>query len=239
MNLYVFDYDGTFYRNKDELRKNIELMKKVMNAGHLFVIATGRSYESFIHEIQTYHIEFDYLILSSGAQILSSDYKLIHQTTLNTELFEAIEKNNIKTRFDILDQRYISLMHNQKNLDGIQSLLKVTYNIKKKKINAVMKEALMNQYKDDINIYLLPLQNYDLLEIISSKSNKANAIEKLVTYIDKPLLIIVAGDSENDVEMIETFKGYLMENHDKNLQISNKKIAQSIDFIIKETLNSF
>lgn len=237
MNLYVFDYDGTFYRTKEELRKNILMMKRVMAEGHVFVIATGRSYESFIHEIENHNIEFDYLILSSGAQILSKDYKVIHQTTMDIQVFKTIEMNYIKNQFDILDQRYISLLHNQKNIDGIHSLLKVTYNVKKSQMNSILKASIQSFHDRDINIYLLPLQNYDLLEMVSSQTNKAKAIQKLVDYIDKPVQVIVAGDSENDLEMIETFDGYLMENHDKTLKISKKKIAKSIEYILNETLN--
>ncbi len=49
MKLLVSDYDDTFHINDSDISKNIKLVKQFME-NHLFVIATGRSYPSFVIE---------------------------------------------------------------------------------------------------------------------------------------------------------------------------------------------
>ena len=59
--LLVSDYDGTFFINKTDMKKNIYDIRKFRKEGNVFAFATGNNYENFIRVIEKNDIEYDYL----------------------------------------------------------------------------------------------------------------------------------------------------------------------------------
>lgn len=228
----IFDYDGTFYRSKEEIKINIESIKKARENGHIFVVATGRSYSSFMKEVDKFGIVFDYLILCSGGLILDHNHHIIHAFNMDHERIDPLRllMNNYQDL--VISNMFISTFINSKIYDKSLDILKVTYNFPKVDIVYQIKESIQASFNDVFKVYVIPTHTENLVEIISNKTDKAVAIEYLLNWINKKHDIIVAGDSENDLEMIEAFNGYLMSNYDRNIQTSHAKIATSIQYIL-------
>jgi len=88
MKLLASDYDDTF--NTYDLEKNIRAVKKFMNDGNLFVIATGRSYPQMKKDIEQYHIEYNYLVCNDGALIFDNAGKVLYRKDIEQYLVKPI-----------------------------------------------------------------------------------------------------------------------------------------------------
>src|SRR5690606_18402210 len=84
--------------------------------------------------------------------------------------------------------------------------------------------------------YVIRGQSVDYVEIISSNTNKGIAILDLLAYLNTPYDVIAAGDSENDIEMLIEFDGYLMTNHDPSLNTYKLRLIDSIEELIYQTI---
>ena len=75
--ILISDYDGTFYQNDLDIKKNIDKVTEFRTLGNLFVLATGRSYVDLKIMIDKYKIPYDYLILNHGCLVLSKKLDII------------------------------------------------------------------------------------------------------------------------------------------------------------------
>lgn len=232
-NMFVFDYDGTYHRNKVELKENIQLMNDVRKDGHLLVIATGRSYESFIKEIEKYQIEYDYLILSSGALVISKNKDVIKSYPMDLGLVKEVDSILSPYKEKLYNYMFIDEFKNSIHIDQLKKVIKITYTFDKNDMSYEVRDLIDSYSKETFKTYVIAGTNYDYVESISSLTNKANAISDLLTYIKEDYRVITVGDSENDIEMIEAFDGYLMSNHDPKLDNKTYRIIDSIKSLVK------
>lgn len=229
---FIVDYDGTFYRSEKELNKNMDLVKKLRQQGHQFMIATGRGHDSFAREMAKHQFEYDYLILCSGALILNKNNERLHHFSMSHHNSEKLNQI-IKTYNDnLVSERYIYLDFVDQYYLPNEPLLKVAYTFQKQDKNLTLKKVLEEEFKDVFNVYYIAGTTHDYIEIIAKNIHKGIAIMYLR---DLGLLnneIFVLGDSENDLEMIDMFDGYLISNH----QVQSKKsykIIESFEKLIK------
>ena len=82
--LLVSDYDGTFKNDKDgSIKANIDEVSKFMSNGNIFTLASARSYNSLIRQVNKYNIPYDYLICNNGGVVYdkNGNYFRIEDTT--------------------------------------------------------------------------------------------------------------------------------------------------------------
>ena len=77
MILLATDYDGTLYTNTVDLHLNIKAIKEFRERDNLFVIATGRSFNSIKKQVNMFDIPYDYLICNDGSVIFDNLDNLI------------------------------------------------------------------------------------------------------------------------------------------------------------------
>ena len=210
MKLLVSDYDNTFSYNIEE---NIKKVNKFMK-DNIFVIATGRSYESYITQKELYNINSNYLIINHGATILKKD-KIIYNQYINN-----LEEIKPYLRLDKCEVNYYGYKNN---------ITKVMLNYKDK-TDALEVFNLMKS--KDIKAFLFA-DGYSV-EIVSSKVDKANAI-KYIAKLENITDIYTIGDNYNDIEMIKNFKGYCMKNsvdEVKKYAIKETSVGELIEEII-------
>lgn len=235
--VFVFDYDGTFYRNHTELLENIKLIEKVRTLGHLFVIATGRSYDSFIKEVNKHHIKFDFLILSSGALIIDSNETVIKTYPMDLNLVIGVDQQLEQFESNLQDKIFIDCFENNKLISKLNQVIKMSYTFEKSEESYKI-QSLINEYtKQAFKTYVVRGKSVDYIEIISSKTNKSVAILDLLDFLSADFGVVTAGDSENDTEMLVAFDGYLMMNHDPKLDIHKLRSIDSIKSIIFNELD--
>jgi len=234
--IFVFDYDGTFYKNQTEVIENIKLMEKVRELGHLFVIATGRSYDSFIKEIEKFNISFDFLILSSGALILDIDQNVIKCYPMDIDLVKSVDQL-LKPFHSIIETHiFIDQFKNSQLISDLNQVIKMSYTFQKRKDSYEVQSLISQHTQDTFKTYVVRGKHVDYIEIISSKTNKSVAIHDLLIFLKVNYEIITAGDSENDCEMLIEFNGYLMNEHDAKLDIYELKTIDSVKSIVCKEL---
>ncbi len=81
--LLVSDYDLTLkiiydFNNDFLMRANVEAINRLMDAGHIFMLNTGRDYKSIKEEVIANKIPYNYLACNDGTLLLDGNDGLLH-----------------------------------------------------------------------------------------------------------------------------------------------------------------
>lgn len=233
--LLISDYDGTFYTNDKSIKNNIEKVKEFKNNGNIFAIATGRSFYTFTEQLKKFNIEYDYLILNNGATLLDKHHNIIKNFPINNHA-----KEKIKHEFNLIDNENIFVCKCLESLISIdqENITKINIKCKNQEEQIKFNNILNTKYKKFVKSYLVTNSN-NSIDIISSNTDKSIVMKEIsnIENINKENIFSV-GDSFNDLEMLEAFNGFCMENGEEfvKFRIKNKcsSVAEVIDKIIGE-----
>lgn len=231
----VVDYDRTLFINNDDMLNNINSINKFRENGNIFIIATGRTYNSLKKEIDKYNIEYDYLILNHGSLVIKKDKSTLFHYKIDKNILFDITSYLSKYKPKSVMYSYYTEDTNDINNPDIS---KITIGFQKdiETFKKVMMD-IVKKYNNKLNIYFT--QNYEI-EIISKETNKSRAIDLLMKKANfKKENIYTIGDSYTDIDMINDYNGSCME---KSIDIlkNNKNIKKysSVSVLIKDILNS-
>ncbi len=198
MKSIISDFDGTLHDQNFE--KNIESIKKFVSSGNIFIINTGRTYESIYNAIKDYAIPYKYLICGDGAVIYDKSGHKIYDKyiddTLKKQILESLTKYK-DTREIVFDNNYTLIQNSNEKIS--RAFIKLT------DIKSDQKIADELNNNKNIKSYL----SAHWINISSKEINKMVAIE----YLEKKEnlgTIYTIGDSVNDIEMLLKYNGYLM-----------------------------
>jgi len=90
MEVLVSDYDGTFYTNDKDIYINCKKVKEFIEKGNIFVLSSGRSYESLVKKVNEYNIPYNYLATCDGMYLFDREDKLLYSTKMNEVIDERI-----------------------------------------------------------------------------------------------------------------------------------------------------
>ena len=202
--ILISDYDGTFYQNDLDIKKNIDKVNEFRTLGNLFVLATGRSYVDLKQKIDKYEIPYDYLILNHGALLLSKDLEIIKVFTLDKELSDSIldYANNNKDIYDV-----VLIETFKKGVDDTSNVVKIMLKLYSYEKAFEVKNYIDESYTN-IRSYIVRDEDYYLVEIVSSEASKSFMIEKILEkekIVKKNVFTI--GDGINDIDMIKNYNG--------------------------------
>lgn len=194
--IVISDYDGTLDTSENDIAKNIEAIQKFRNNGNLFVIATGRSYLEIKPVL--YPIPFDYLIVNHGSVILDKNEKVIDAClipkNIGIEILEAVESKENIERIILFDMM-------KRDIEDVSNeLTKIMLMMKKEKAARILSQMINENWKETVKSYVITTEEYYLVEIISIKTDKGQAIEKILkieNISDNDVYPI--GDGSNDV----------------------------------------
>ena len=231
----VVDYDRTLFINNSDMLNNINSINKFRENGNIFIIATGRTYNSLKKEIDKYNIEYDYLILNHGSLVIKKDKSTLFHYKIDKNILFDITNYLSKYKPKSVMYSYYTEDTNDINNPDIS---KITIGFQKdiETFKKIMMDVV-KKYNNKLNIYFT--QNYEL-EIISKETNKSRAIDLLMKKANfKKENIYTIGDSYTDIDMINDYNGSCME---KSIDIlkNNKNIKKysSVSVLIKDILNS-
>lgn len=231
----VVDYDRTLFINNSDMLNNINSINKFRENGNIFIIATGRTYNSLKKEIDKYNIEYDYLILNHGSLVIKKDRSTLFHYKIDKNILFDITNYLSKYKPKSVMYSYYTEDTNDINNPDIS---KITIGFQKdiETFKKVMMDVV-KKYNNKLNIYFT--QNYEI-EIISKETNKSRAIDLLMKKANfKKENIYTIGDSYTDIDMINDYNGSCME---KSIDIlkNNKNIKKysSVSVLIKDILNS-
>lgn len=208
MKLLASDYDKTLKCGALILKLNIKRLNKFIQDGNLFLLNTGRPYDSIIKEIIKYKIPYHYLSCNDGNILFNAKNEVIYSSNLDNIIEKELNKlqkinkfqiNTIKFLENILEYEIVISKLNELfllNLDKIMLKYNMCYKVFKEK---------------DYHIY-----------IYSNMVSKSKPIEfvKEIHDIHKNNIYTI-GDNINDLEMLRDYYGYAMFHSKKEI----KKIA--------------
>lgn len=231
----VVDYDRTLFINNDDILNNVNLINKFRENGNIFIIATGRTYNSLKKEIDKYNIEYDYLILNHGSLVIKKDKSALFHYKIDRDILFDI--TNYVSKYNPKSIMYSYYIEDTSDINN-PNISKITIRFQKdiEAFKKIMMDVI-KKYNDKLNIYFT--QNFEI-EIISKETNKSKAVNLLMKKANfKKENIYTIGDSYTDIEMINDYNGSCME---KSIDIlkNNKNIKKysSVSELIKDILNS-
>ena len=231
----VVAYDRTLFINNSDMLNNINSINKFRENGNIFIIATGRTYNSLKKEIDKYNIEYDYLILNHGSFVIKKDKSTLFHYKIDKNILFNITNYLSKYKPKSVMYSYYTEDTNDINNPDI-SKITIVFQKDIETFKKVMMD-IVKKYNNKLNIYFT--QNYEI-EIISKETNKSRAIDLLMKKANfKKENIYTIGDSYTDIDMINDYNGSCME---KSIDIlkNNKNIKKysSVSVLIKDILNS-
>ncbi len=229
------DYDGTLDTSEKDIYINIKAIQKFRDNGNLFVIATGRSYLDLKRKLDLHPIPFDYLIVNHGGVILDKNEKVIDACLISKNVGIEI-LDSVKPRKDI--KRIVLFDTMKKDIDEVtDELTKIMLEMKDDKSARIVSEIINKKWKETVKSYVISTKKYYLVEVISIKTDKGKAIEKVLeieNIADNDVYPI--GDGANDVEMILKYNGYGMKNSEDVVYKVTNKLCDTVAELI-ESLN--
>ena len=231
--ILISDYDGTFYQNDLDIKKNIDKVNEFRTLDNLFVLATGRSYVDLKQKIDKYEIPYDYLILNHGALLLSKDLEIIKVFTLDKELVDSIlEYANNKDIYDVI---LISAF--DKNVTDTSNIVKIMLKLYSYDKALEVKNYIDKSYTN-IKSYFISEDNHYLVEVVSNKASKSLMIDKI---LDKEGIVknnvYTIGDGINDIDMIRDYNGYRVRNSCKELVSVTDRVIDNVSDLISRISN--
>ena len=252
MKLFVSDYDMTLSINYIVDEKVINAIKKWREKGNIFAIATGRNIFSILEQTIKNNIEFDYIIANNGALIIDRNKNIILKEEI--EKNDAIEVinflyNNYEGSVEISNENEILSIiprkgeHNlpfrvdkkitieeAKNIKSITQINKISPDINKTEI---IQDEINNKFNT-----VIAYGNIMAIDIVKINISKATGIKNLENILkDKNIeKILVAGDSNNDIDMIKKYDGYVQINAREHIKKITNKYFNLVSDIIEANL---
>ena len=218
MKILASDFDGTLFFNRSFRQKDLEKIREFRQAGNCFGICTGRPFAGVLTQTEGL-IDFDFYILSSGAQILDKDrneiYKDIVDLSLITEIYEQMKEEaefyfqttegtfymlppeesrrlSLKIPASIPYTQISSLSELPSEIFGLSLYAHTVEN--GKRISAAINEKFPS---------LSAFQNVDWIDVARKGVSKGHAIEIIKEHCGYSEIAGI-GDSYNDIPLLKS-----------------------------------
>lgn len=256
--LIAIDMDGTLLNTKGDIsEKNIQVLKKALNAGIHIIPATGRVLQILPEPLQKIP-EIQYIITSNGAAVYKKGTKLpIYSNAMTVEktihilkllepydtIIEAYIKGNgyfekqFLNRFQEfqIPENFRTLYEKIKNPveNLIEFIQKNTNEVEKLNIPWLkegIKQKILDELKTFPDIYITTSLKENV-EVNNIGVNKGIGLKGLCQVLNIKMENVMAiGDSFNDLEMMEVAGvPVAMENGEEELKKISKFITKSND----------
>ena len=211
MKLLVCDYDGTFYTDEENIQLNIQKIKEWMCNGDLFMISSGRCFNSILDKIVKYDIPIDFISSADGSHLFDRNSNIIFEKMMDSKILEKLNKIidigahtelQFGTRKDYLinlpDDKLISSMNFKLDRNNVPNIFLSEWNSLKKE----NKDYSFFVYSyGDISYYCIKPKGIN-------KSSPISYLEKNIPLLKSDIYTV--GDGDNDICMIKDFNGYVI-----------------------------
>lgn len=256
--LMAADYDGTFFREDiEEVKKNVEAVKRWREAGNIFTFATGRDVVNIGFEYDRFGIEYDYLVGVNGAFVCDSDENVLLKMTIDNKIAREI----IDILYDDVDGQVLV----QNGIDGCYVVYpiegdEISINLNKKvtklykhtaqealneevvsvgcrandfETAKCLNDIVNEKYADQVDSF----NNLTYVNVVSKGISKATGVQLVADkYGVSKENIFVVGDNRNDIELITEFTGTCVDSGVDEAKAAASKIVNSVHEYIEENL---
>ena len=229
--IVVSDYDGTFYLDENGVLNNVEKVNEFRKEKNLFVMATGNNWKQFQTVISKYNIKYDYLISDQGACIFDNKNNLLRVNYLDYDISKKITsriKENNK------EYKLFNPYEETKTIEE-KNITKIAVNFTNLQEALDFNNKINKEFGKDIHAYTMIFEKINIVEIISSKADKNEAIKCIINEegIQRHNVYTI-GNGYNDISMIQNFNGYCMKDSvDELLEKCPNRVTSVADLIDK------
>lgn len=222
MKILASDFDKTlFVEDLNTLKENIERIKEWRNQGNLFVIATGRNFPFLIKDIEAYQIPFDYAICNDGGKIFDNKKNCLFTKDIplncNQKIINRIKENSNISEWWI-DSGNGLIKDETKRANAI-----IARPIEIEKAYPLLEQIL----KENQEVHGYISDNW--INITEKTVTKKNGLLHLLEWLNlESANLYTIGDNDNDFDMITSFNGAIMENHNPSLDNLKNKTYKSV-----------
>lgn len=216
--LIGLDIDGTVVREDDSLSDRVAAaVRAVVDAGHVVVLATGRSQATTESTALRLGIEPSHLVSANGALVLGRNgdgYERLHVETFDaSEALRTISQGLPTGAYMVEDaegnRRYTDGMVDW-NLDEAQQVeFEDLFEVPAMRVVVMSPDHEVDEFLEIVEGMGLHKVSYAIgysswLDIAPDGVNKATGLERVAELLEIPReRIVVVGDGRNDVEMFE------------------------------------
>ncbi|PYZ95316.1 hydrolase [Salipaludibacillus keqinensis] len=223
MEMIATDMDGTLLNDgRSVSEENIKAIEEAQRAGINVIVATGRDYTEAVTPLKEAGLKLP-LICVNGADIRREDGQIIHQQTLNLDVFKQM--NAILTKEDIYFEMYTTkgayTNDDQKGIDLIVDLLLSTgdfssYDQAMQLAEKRFQEGAINRAKD-YQALLEENSHIQLLKLLAFSKDEVSR-ERAKHQMEKELDVAISASARDNLEIThhEATKGSgieIMSNH--------------------------
>lgn len=216
--LIGLDIDGTIVREDDSLSPRVaDAVRAVVDAGHVVVLATGRSKATTVSTAQRLGIEPSHLVSANGALVL--EHRGEHYATIHVETFDpgpalrTIAKGLPTGSFMVEDatghRRYTNGMIDWDLHNGEQVEFEELLGIPAMRVVVMSPDHHVDDFLEIVESMGLHKVSYAIgysswLDIAPEGVNKATGLERVASLLDCTRdRIVVVGDGRNDIDMFQ------------------------------------
>lgn len=249
MKLFAADYDGTLHIDGEVTQATLKAIKQFREAGHLFGIATGRSFNSISNQIKEYNIPVDFIIGNNGSVAVNENREFLYHHYMDfkrvDEIIERLPKEGVVFYgvsdginvglHDHLDQRrhvdstFIEIDDVLNKEQAVGMFIKLETSEQAAKLAHELNEA----YYGEIRAY--NFMNY--VDILNYGVTKSNGIKQLIESLNLDVKVFTIGDSFNDIPMIKAFDGFAICSGDKEVVERASKCFDNVESAIEYVMS--
>ena len=228
MKLLASDFDKTLLRNREVTQEDLEAIHNFRQKGHLFGIITGRSISMIATDLEVLKVPYDFLVCNNGGILCDGDLNIINRHDIPFEFVEEIlqrftgkpvllgasdgdafcslQAQQVEKAADFASPMKTKRISREEIL-GARKINSMLIREVKETQTMELKEWLEVKYKDIVSFHY----NNGTLDINEKSVSKKQAIYELGEYYNTDELYVI-GDGYNDLEMIQEFHGFAVDN---------------------------
>ncbi len=222
MKILISDLDNDIVLNGKE---QIESIKRFTREGNIFICATDKAINYIADHLSLMDINIEYFICNDGAAIFDKYYNIIYRKDMRSDVVRPIinmlkDDDNILETF--IDTTHGFVSDTEKCANGI-----VARPFDKEKAEVLLNKIVLKYPSVHGHV------NDNWLNIIDIEVNKKIAIEYLIDnyHLNKDD-IYVLGQGVNDLEMVENFKSYVLNDSKEDLKKFAIKEVENISELV-------
>lgn len=224
MKLLVSDYDGTYATGPIAMMFNAASLKKFIKKGNLFVLSSGRSYNSLTKEVEAHDIPYSYLATCDGSFLFDKHGNNLMYNKMKEDVIKDIQgliSFGVHRQIEFIHEKTYDETHEPgSDLAGVSFIVdkwKITDEFKKEYEKVKIEHPELNfvvyNWHDEYYFMIKP-----------NGVSKSSPIEELRRRLDIPKKkIYTIGDNSNDYEMIRDYNGYMIGNSPDLRKVALKK----------------